>query len=80
VFYGDAMIKLFWITIAIVPLVISGAAQAKVSARLAKQCRAMTWAAHPANLPDIPAVRNLRKDYYKVCVARRGKMDPLINR
>ena len=52
-------------------------AHAKVSANLAKQCHALSWQAHPATVPDVRAAANLRRNYYRICVARRGIMDPL---
>ena len=52
-------------------------ARAKVSANLAKECQAMAWQAHPATLPDVKAAANLRRNYYKLCIARRGIMDPV---
>lgn len=51
-------------------------AQAKVSEHLAKECWSKALKAHPATLPDIPAVNNLRNSYYKLCAIRHGKMDP----
>jgi hypothetical protein len=71
------MMKLFWSVMVLILACTAGAAQAKGSARLKKQCTAMAFTAHPASLPDITAVRNLRRDYYNLCIARRGKMDPL---
>lgn len=32
----------------------------------------------PAKLPNTEATANLRQTYYKTCVDRGGKMDPLI--
>jgi len=52
-------------------------ANAKVSAAPKKECWQLALAAHPASLPDIPAVTNLRRSYYRLCLARRGTMDPL---
>jgi hypothetical protein len=52
-------------------------AQAKIIASLANKCQAMAWQAHPATLPDIPAATNLRRSYYRLCIVRRGIMDPL---
>jgi hypothetical protein len=43
---------------------------------LEKQCQGMALKAHPSSLPDIPSVTNLRNDYYKLCMDRRGQMDP----
>jgi len=51
---------------------------AKVSAVLQKECWRLTLEAHPASLPDIPAVTDLRRSYYRLCLARRGKMDPVL--
>jgi len=50
---------------------------AKDSADLKKECWQMALTAHPASLPDIPSVTNLRRSYYRLCLARGGKMDPL---
>jgi hypothetical protein len=52
-------------------------AHAKISANLAKKCQAKAWLAHPATLPDDQAAANLRRNYYQLCIARRGSMDPL---
>ena len=52
-------------------------AEAKVSATLAKKCHAMALRAHPATLPDTQATANLRRNYYEICVARSGIIDPL---
>lgn len=40
----------------------------------ASRCRDLALKAHPSSLPDIPAVTNLRDDYYTLCIARHGKM------
>jgi hypothetical protein len=37
----------------------------------------MAWQAHPATLPDVQAAANLRRNYYKLCIARRRIIDPL---
>jgi hypothetical protein len=50
-------------------------AHADADTDVAERCRTMAFKAHPATLPDIPAVVNLRKDYYSICIARRGEMD-----
>jgi hypothetical protein len=52
-------------------------ANAKDSTDLKKECWQMALTAHPASLPDIPSVTNLRRSYYRLCLARGGKMDPL---
>ena len=52
-----------------------GAAVPAHANRLTKQCQTMARKAHPATLPDDPAVVNLRHSYYKMCINRRGKMD-----
>jgi hypothetical protein len=46
---------------------------------LSTQCQAMAFLAHPASLPDMPAVTNLRHSYYTLCVGRHGIMDPELN-
>jgi hypothetical protein len=43
---------------------------------LSTQCEAMAFSAHPASLPDLTAVTNLRHGYYTLCMDRRGIMDP----
>jgi hypothetical protein len=58
---------------------VSLPAEAKVRKQLAKQCHAMALQAHPASLPDMSSVTNLRRDYYSLCIKRRGQMDPLMN-
>jgi hypothetical protein len=40
----------------------------------ASKCKNLALKAHPSSLPDIPAVTNLRHDYYTLCMARHGKM------
>ena len=40
----------------------------------ASKCKSLALKAHPRSLPDIPAVTNLRHDYYTLCMARHGKM------
>jgi hypothetical protein len=42
---------------------------------LAKQCQALALKAHPASLPNTPAVSNLRHSYYTLCMDRQAKMD-----
>jgi hypothetical protein len=69
-------VKLSCIIVALVGLGMSEPAQSKATPRIAKQCRSMALAAHPKSLPDEPAVANLRRGYYNLCIARRGKMDP----
>ena len=66
---------MFWIIIFLAGIGASVPAQAKVDKHLKKQCNQMALRAHPATLPDTPAVANLRHDYYKLCLTRRGKMD-----
>jgi hypothetical protein len=51
-------------------------AHAKVDEQLANQCHTLALKAHPARLPDIPAVTNLRQSYYNLCIGRHGNMDP----
>jgi hypothetical protein len=46
---------------------------------LSTQCQAMAFLAHPASLPDLPAVTNLRHSYYTLCIGRHGTMDPELN-
>ena len=43
---------------------------------LSTQCEAMAFSAHPASLPNLSAVTNLRHSYYTLCMDRRGIMDP----
>jgi hypothetical protein len=64
----------FWIMVVLAGMSAAVPAQAKIN--LAKECRGMAFRAHPATLPNIPAVVNLRNDYYELCITRRGKMDP----
>ena len=40
----------------------------------ASKCNNLALKAHPSSLPDIPAVANLRHDYYTLCMARHGNM------
>lgn len=40
----------------------------------ASKCNNLALKAHPSSLPDIPAVTNLRRNYYTLCMARHGKM------
>jgi hypothetical protein len=51
-------------------------ASAKVSSQLATKCQQMALQAHPADLPDKPAASGLRRSYYRLCIQRRGNMDP----
>jgi hypothetical protein len=36
----------------------------------------MARQAHPADLPDKPSASDLRRSYYRLCIQRRGNMDP----
>lgn len=54
---------------------IAGAVPAHADTDVNKKCNTMTLKAHPTTLPNIPAVVNLRKSYFDLCVARRGVMD-----
>ena len=65
-----------WTAIILVGLGVAAPAYATVDEHLAKKCQEMALAAHPASLPDIPAVANLRHSYYSLCISRRGQMDP----
>jgi hypothetical protein len=38
------------------------------------KCNGLALKAHPSSLPDVPAVTNLRHDYYTLCMARHGNM------
>jgi hypothetical protein len=69
--------RLLWTMIVLAGIGAAVPAHAKVSADLAKKCQAMAWQAHPATLPDSQAAANLRRNYYKLCIARRGIIDPL---
>jgi hypothetical protein len=40
----------------------------------ASKCNYLALKAHPSSLPDVPAVTNLRHDYYTLCMARHGNM------
>ena len=40
----------------------------------ASKCNNLALKAHPSSLPDVPAVTNLRHDYYTLCMARHGNM------
>ena len=51
-------------------------ASAKVNSTLAKRCHQMSLQAHPSGLPDTRAVAALRRSYYRLCIQRRGDMDP----
>ena len=51
----------------------TGPRQSKRSSR----CHALAWQSYPATLPDRQSVANLRRNYYRICVARHGTMDPL---
>jgi hypothetical protein len=54
-------------------------AHAETDADVAKKCQEMALKAHPpAKLPNTEATANLRQAYYKTCIDRGGKMDPLI--
>jgi hypothetical protein len=72
-----AQARLLWTLIVFAGFGTAVPADAKVSANLAKKCHAMAWRAHPATLPDSQAAANLRRNYYQVCVARGGIIDPL---
>jgi hypothetical protein len=69
--------RLLWTMIVMAGVGAIAPAQAKISASLANKCQAMAWQAHPATLPDIQATTNLRRNYYRFCIARRGIMDPM---
>jgi hypothetical protein len=69
--------RLLWTMIVVAGVGAIAPAHAKISASLANKCQAMAWQAHPATLPDIRATVNLRRDYYRLCIARRGIMDPM---
>jgi hypothetical protein len=69
--------RLLWTMIVLAGIGAVVPAHAKVSANLVKKCQAMAWQAHPATLPDVQAAANLRRNYYKLCIARRGIIDPL---
>jgi hypothetical protein len=71
--------RLFWITIVLASMSVTIPAHAKVRARLTKECQTMALQAHPRSLPDLPAVANLRHNYDRLCIARRGTMDPELN-
>jgi hypothetical protein len=53
-------------------------ALAKVDQPVADRCHTLSLKAHPASLPDVPAVTNLRESFYNLCVTRRGTMNPLL--
>ena len=72
-----AQARLLWTMIVLAGFGTAIPADAKVSASLAKKCQAMAWQAHPATLPNVQAAANLRRNYYGVCVARGGIIDPL---
>jgi hypothetical protein len=67
--------KWLWTIVLLVGISAALPAHAKVSAKIAKRCHAMALKAHPSSLPDIKAVADLRRSYYRLCIARRGKMD-----
>jgi hypothetical protein len=69
--------RLLWIMIVVTGVGVIAPAHAKVSASLANKCQAMAWQAHPATLPDKRAAANLRRNYYRICIGRRGIMDPM---
>jgi hypothetical protein len=69
--------RLLWTMIVVAGAGAIAPAHAKISASLTNKCQAMAWQAHPATLPDIQATVNLRRDYYRLCIARRGIMDPM---
>lgn len=69
------VMRLFWIIVVVAGMGAALPAHAKTDKHLKKQCQHMALQAHPANLPDTTAVTNLRHDYYKLCMTRRGKMD-----
>jgi hypothetical protein len=70
------VMRSFWIMVVLAGTSAAVPAHAETNTHLAKECRGLALKAHPATLPNIPAVVNLRDDYYKLCVTRRGKMDP----
>ena len=72
-----AQARLLWTMIVFVGFGTAIPADAKVAANLAKRCHAMASRAHPATLPDSQAAANLRRNYYHVCIARGGIIDPL---
>jgi hypothetical protein len=43
------------------------------------RCQAAAFWAHPPSLPNSRAALNLRYSYYKLCLARRGKISPSVN-
>ena len=73
------MMRLFWIMIFLAGIGAALSAHAEADADVTKKCQEMALKAHPpAKLPNTEATANLRQTYYKTCVDRRGKMDPLI--
>jgi hypothetical protein len=72
-----AQARLLWTMIALAGFGAAVPADAKVSSNLAQKCHAMAWRVHPDTLPDSQAAANLRRNYYAVCVARGGIIDPL---
>ena len=69
--------RLLWTMIVLAGFGTAIPAHARVNANLAKQCHALSWQAHPDTLPHDRAAANLRRNYYGICVARHGIMDPL---
>ena len=69
--------RLLWTMIVLALLGTAIPAHARVSGHLAKNCHALAWQSYPATLPDIQSAANLRRNYYRICVARHGTIDPL---
>jgi hypothetical protein len=55
----------------------TAAAEAQGNQDVAKNCQARTLKAQPNTLPNTQATANLRQEFYKTCMDRGGKMDPL---
>jgi hypothetical protein len=72
--HGNTLIRTF-VAVAILSAIFPVHAKAAdADSNLASQCTDLALKAHPSSLPDIPAVTNLRHDYYTLCMARHGKM------
>ena len=50
-------------------------ASAQISAKLAKQCRAMMVKAHPSVLYGTDGTAAEQREYFSECIRRQGKMD-----
>lgn len=61
---------------AVIPMQVKADGNAKDDKTdLSTQCQTKAFSAHPASLPNSPAVANLRHSYYALCMDRQGTMN-----